>query len=144
MPSWNLRLPALVLAAAAFCNGAAFGQDQKASPKDVASFGTLSAPTPEAAKKDAAAWLKSVGKTDAATLAKFETIWKSEVTVLDKVTETLCLGDANAAKLLAEARDANAAAPTETPSLLKDTKLPVYYRANLALAYAKAQATRRI
>src|SRR5262249_46829077 len=53
-------------------------------------------------------------------------------------------GDATAARLLAEARDANAPAPTEVPAVLKDTKKPAFLRANLALAYAKALAGRKV
>jgi hypothetical protein len=64
--------------------------------------------------------------------------------VLDKVAETFALGDPQAARLLAEARDMNATAPTTVPALLKDTKKPIFYRANLALAYAKALSERRV
>src|SRR5262249_6623849 len=86
----------------------------------------------------------SVGKTDDATLKRVDAIWASDRSILDKVADTLCAGDEKAAKLMAEARDVNAAAPTETPTLLKNAKLPLYYRANLALAYAKALSNRRI
>jgi len=145
MALWNLRLPALALSASVLCGGSVFAADaDKTSPKEIASFGTMSAPTPEAAKASAVAWLKTVGKTDDATLAKVDEIFKSDRSILDKVADTLCLGDAKAAKLLAEVRDVNAPAPTETPSLLKDTKLPTFYRANLTLAYAKALSNRRI
>lgn len=144
MALWNLRLPALALSAAVLCGGSAFAADAKTSPKEVASFGTLSAPAQEVAKANAVAWLKSVGKTDAATLKKVDELWASERSILDKVADTLCLGDAKAAQLMAEARDVNTPAPTDTPSLLKDTKLPLFYRANLTLAYAKALSNRRI
>jgi len=60
------------------------------------------------------------------------------------VTDTLALGNTDAAKLLAEARDPGTAAPKEVPSLIRDTKLPGYFRANLALAYAKALSNRRV
>jgi hypothetical protein len=112
--------------------------------KSSASFGTLQATAPDLAQSQSAAWLKQVGKNDPQTLAAFEAIWKSETTVLDKVADTLALGDADAKALLAEARDASRAAPTEVPALLKDTKRPAFYRANLALAYAKALSTRRV
>jgi len=114
------------------------------SPKEVASFGTLRTPAPDEARGQALAWLKGVGKADDKTLQQFDAIWKTDRSILDKVADTLCLGDERAAKLMAEARDVNAVAPTETPALLKDTKLPIYYRANLALAYAKALSNRRI
>jgi hypothetical protein len=144
MALWNLRLPALALSAAVLCGGSLFAADTKSAPKEVASFGTLTAPSPEAAKAKAVAWLKSVGKTDAATMKKVDEIWASDNAILDKVADTLCLGDDKAAKLLAEARDINAPAPTDTPTILKDTKLPIFYRANLTLAYAKALSNRRI
>src|SRR5262249_60443238 len=60
------------------------------------------------------------------------------------VGETLALGDAAAAKLLAEASDPAAPAPKEVPTLLRDAKLPAYYRSNLALTYAKALSGKRV
>lgn len=143
MALWNLRLPALALSAAVLCGSSAFAADSKSS-KEVASFGTLATPSQEVAKANAMAWLKSVGKTDAETMKKADAIWASDRSILDKVADTLSLGDEKAAKLLAAARDINVPAPTETPALLKDTKLPTFYRANLALAYAKALSNRKI
>jgi len=144
MALWNLRLPALALSAAVLCGSVAFAADNKTSPKEIASFGTIAAPSQEVAKADAIAWLKTVGKTDAATLAKVDTIWATDRSILDKVADTLCLGDAEAAKLMAEARDVNAPAPTGTPKLLKETKQPKFYKTNLTLAYAKALSNRKI
>src|SRR5262249_22066483 len=43
-----------------------------------------------------------------------------------------------------EARDATALAPTKVPAILKDSKKPTFFRANLAVAYAKALSGRRI
>ena len=57
---------------------------------------------------------------------------------------TLGLGDPDAAKLLAEARDPAAPAPKEVPAVLRDAKLPAFFRANLALAYAKALTGKRV
>src|SRR5439155_382155 len=51
---------------------------------------------------------------------------------------------AEAAKLLSEARDFSKPAPTAVPDVLKDSKKPAFYRANLALAFAKAHSNRRI
>jgi hypothetical protein len=81
-------------------------------------FGVLRAPSLETARTQAADWLKSAGKFD--------------------------LGNADAKALLAEARDPNAPAPTQVPDLIKDTKLPTFFRANLALAYAQALTSRRV
>jgi hypothetical protein len=102
--------------------------------------------TPEAAQAKAQAWLKDVGKTDDQTNQKFNAIWdaKSDRALLDRVADTLTLGDATAAQLLAEAHNSKAPAPTSVPAVLKDTKKPVFYRANLALAYARALSNRRV
>jgi len=115
-----------------------------ASPRDGSSFSTLKAPDIAEAKKEAEAWLKSVGKTDAASLAKFKSIWEAEKPLLDKVSETICLGDAEAAKLLAAARNADAPAPVEVPALLKDAKKSAFFRANLGLAYGRALVYRHV
>jgi hypothetical protein len=112
--------------------------------KEVASFGTLRTATPEAARDEAAKWFAGVGKTDDASQKAFAALWASDHTLTDKVTETICLGNADAKKLLDEARDPKSAAPTEVPSLVKDKKLPAFFRANLALAYAKSLSNRRI
>jgi len=120
--------------------GTALGQDKKP-----AAFGALETMSAQTAKTKLAAWLKDVGKADDATLAKLNAIWKDEQrSALDRMADSLALGDAVAAKLMAEARDINAPAPTDTPTLLKDTKLPAFYRANLTLAYAKALSNRHI
>jgi hypothetical protein len=144
MALWNLRLPALALSAAVLCGSAALAADTKTAPKGIASFGTLTAPTEEVAKANAIAWLKSVNKTDAATMKQVDAIWAGDRSILDKVADTLAVGDPEAAKLLAEARDINGTPPEKVPDLLKNTKQPTFYRANLTLAYAKALSNRRI
>jgi hypothetical protein len=118
---------------------------EKTPAKEIVSFGTLQAPGLEAARGQALTWLKGVGKADATTQKKFDALWQeADRPLLDKVAGTLALGDAQAAKLLDEARDPDAPAPTKVPELLKDAKRPAYYRANLALAYAKALSNRRV
>lgn len=117
---------------------------EKKSPKDVPSFGTLRSPDAAAARAQAEAWLKRAGKTDAATLKAFAAIWDRDRPLLDKVAATLSLGDAKAAKLLTEARDPKSTPPTALPALVKDLKLDPYFRANLALAYGRALATRKV
>lgn len=108
-------------------------------------FGVLQAPTPEAARAQAEAWLKAAGKTDPATTKAFQAIWdQADRSVLDRVSETLTLGNPDAAKLLSEARDPAVPAPKEVPAQLKDAKLPTFYRANLALAYGKSLSNRRV
>lgn len=110
----------------------------------IVSFGTLETLSPDAAKAKAAEWLKSVGKNDADTLKKFEAIWATELPTLEKVGETLVLGDADAARLMADARDASQPAPTKIPDLFKDAKKATFLKANLAVLYAKALANRRV
>jgi hypothetical protein len=142
--SLHIRLSASVLAAvvAVGLPGVAGAADQKQPA--VYTFGALKAPTVEAARAQALAWLQGAGKTDDASRAAFQAIWESDKPVIERVAETLSLGDADAAKLLIEARDPAAPAPKEVPTLLRDNKLPVYYRSNLALAYAKALSGKRV
>jgi tetratricopeptide (TPR) repeat protein len=119
-------------------------EPEKKPLKDLPSFSLLRAPAPDAARGQALAWLKGVGKTDEATQKAFDELWKSDRPLLDKVSGTLTLGDAAAAQLLKEARDPETPAPTVVPNLIKDQKLPVFFRANLGLAYAKALTNRKV
>lgn len=125
--------------------GQALAQTEKNSPKaDPVSFGTLRSMDREAARSQAQAWLKGVGKTDDATMKAFDAIWTEQRPVLDQVAATFALGDPQAKKLLETAHDSNAAAPLDVPALVKDTKTPSFYRANFALAYAKALCSREV
>jgi hypothetical protein len=125
--------------------GLAYAQAEKSQPKELANFGALRSTSPEEARSQAEAWLKSVGKADDATMKAFNAIWDAkDRAVLDQVSETFSLGDAEAAKLLKEARRVGAPAPLEVPDLLRDAKKPAFYRANLTLAYAKALSNRRV
>jgi hypothetical protein len=117
---------------------------EKKPLKDLPSFGLLQAPTSEVARGQALAWLKGVGKTDAATQKAFDELWASDRPLLDKVSGTLALGDPAAAQLLQEARDPETPAPTSVPNLIKDQKLPRFFRVNLGLAYAKALTHRKV
>jgi hypothetical protein len=114
------------------------------SPREVASFGTLRALAPDAARAQALAWLESVGKKDEAARKAFDALWSADRPVLDKVADTLALGDPGVAKLLAEARDPSGPAPTLLPGLVRDAKRPAFFRANLALAYARALSNRKV
>ena len=126
--------------------GSAAAQAPRPAAKELPSFGALRSVSPDQARSQALDWLKSVGKADGPTLEQFNAIWaeNSDRPVLDRVADTLALGSAEARKLLAEARDPNAPAPTQVPELLKDAKQPLFFRANLALAYAKALSKRRV
>ncbi len=143
MTSPSGRLAVLALAAAALAGTSLFAAEDRKPGKETSSFGSIKAVDAAEAKKQAEAWLKSV-KNDAATQAKFQALWQADRPLVDKVSGTLALGDAAAAKLLAEARDADAAAPTQVPAVLKDKNKPAFYRANLALAYAKALTSRKV
>lgn len=117
----------------------------KEIPKSVVSFGTLKGVPVQEARKQALAWLQSTGKPDAKTQSAFDAIWaQPDRAVLENVADTLALGDAQAAKLLAEARDVTRPAPTSVPAILKDAKQAPFFRSNLALAYGKALSQRRI
>jgi hypothetical protein len=120
------------------------GADKSDRAKQPGAFGALKAPAVDSVRSQALDWLKSVGKADVKK-TEFEALWKeTERGLLDLVSATLTLGDDKAAKLLAEARDPDTTAPTKVPELLTDAKQPAFYRANLALAYAKALSNRRI
>jgi hypothetical protein len=119
--------------------GSAFGNDTKPA------FGALDALNAPAAKAKLAAWLKEVGKSDAATLAKLDAIWKdNQRTVLDRAADSFALGDPLAAQLLTEARDPGAPAPVVLPAVFKNEKQSSFYRANLALIYARSLVNRRV
>jgi len=136
------RCPTLAAAAALLLAGSVFAD--KPTRKDESSFGSLRAPDATEVRKQADAWLVAVGKADAATLAKVKVIWEADRPLLDKVSATLAVGDADAAKLLAEARDASKPAPVEVPALLKNKDKSAFFRANLTLAYGKALTTRKV
>ncbi|HLJ96591.1 MAG TPA: hypothetical protein VKU02_25680 [Gemmataceae bacterium] len=142
----SLRPSLLALAVAGSLMGTsgAWAEPEKKTTKELVSFGTLPAPSPEQVRGQALTWLKAVGKSDDAHLKTFEQIWSTERPVLDRVAQTLALGDEEAAKVLTEARDPSKAAPTAIPAMLKDSKKPAFYKANLALAFAKALSNRRI
>ena len=134
------RCSALALAALVGMGGYA---NADPTEKKVISFGALEAASPEAVRAQAEAWVKQAVKDDAKK-QQFETIWKAaDRPLMDRVVETLALDDATA-NLLAQARNPLAPAPTKVPNVITDAKRPAFYRANLAVAYAKALSTRRV
>lgn len=143
LQKWGL---AALTSLALMLNGlSAWAADPPKKPaKELVSFGTLQSPSLEAARAQALEWFKKAGKSDPASLQKFDAIWSSNRTLLEKATDTLVLGDVNAAKLLAEVRDPKGPAPTNVPTILKDTKVDPFLRANLGLVYARELANRRI
>jgi len=136
--SW--RCWTLALAATFALHGLAPGADSKPPRKEESSFGSLKAADPAEVRKQAEEWAKSA-KADP---AKLKTIWDGDGTLLEKVAATLSLGDAGAAKLLAEARDSEAPAPTKVPELITDKKRPAFFRTGLALAYGRALVGRKV
>jgi len=135
----------LALAGPLVAAGSLPAQPAGRSAKDSLSFGALHAAKPEEAKKQALGWLKSTGKSDATTVRAFDSIWSEDGrAVVDRLADSFALGDDRAAKLLAEARDPSKPAPLRLPAVLTDAKLPTFFRANLALAYAKVLSNRRI
>jgi len=113
----------------------------RAEKKDLASFGALEPPDARAVRAEANAWATQL---PAEKKKRFDAIWASkDLAVSDQVVNTLLLDD-TAARLMAEARDPLTPAPTVVPALLKDAKQPTFFRANLAVAYAKALSNRRI
>ena len=137
-------ISALAVAGLLFGASAALAAEKKPL-REPDAFGSLQTPSLEQARSQAQDWLKATGKMDDATQKAFAEIWdQPDRPVLNRVTDTLALGNADAAKLLDEARDPGTAAPKVVPSLIKDTKLPAYFRGNLALAYAKALSNRRV
>ena len=136
------RCFAFLLGTTLFVQGA---QTVIAADKAPRRFGALEAQTSEAVQTRARAWLKDAVKGDAAKLQRFDAIWKQEDrTVLDRLAQTFALGNADAARLLAEARNPLSPPPIQVPALLRDKKQPEFFRANLALAYARALSSRRI
>jgi hypothetical protein len=120
-------------------SGVALGQ------RKAVDFGALEALNAEAAQGKVTAWLKDVGKSDAATQGALAAIWKqSERSILDRVADSLALGDPVAAKLLADARDPNAPAPIVLPAVFKNASQAAFFRANLGLIYARALTNRRV
>jgi hypothetical protein len=141
------RVAALAAAALFLVGGPLRADDKGPAPERkkeaITSFGVLESPTPDAARAKALEWLKQTGKADAQQ-KEFDAIWASDRTLLEKVADTLALGDPDAAKLLEDARNPDTPAPTEVPALLKDTKTPAFFRNNLALAYGRSLINRRV
>jgi len=117
------------------------GQASAANERGV-TFGTLERPEAAAVQTRVQAYLKEVGQDQAQQL---EAIWKQQDRSLsERVADAIALGNPAAAKLLAEARDPAAPAPVEIAPFFKDAKVPTFVRANVAMAYARALANKRV
>jgi hypothetical protein len=137
-----------LLAAAALSTGLVVANATPVSAADPAkpaptfSFSTLKSATPEAAKAKSEAWLKSVGKFDQTA---FDKVWADENrTILDRTADSLALGNTEAAAILANVRKVEAPAPATTPGFLTDAKSDNFFRTNVALAFAKAAASKKV
>jgi len=111
-------------------------------PAPTFGFSTLRTATPETARQKTETWLKSVGKFDQAA---FDKVWADQSrTILDRTADSLALGSPAAASLLEDVRKADAPAPAATPALLLDAKSDAFFRTNVALAFAKAAASKKV
>jgi hypothetical protein len=128
----------------AACGLSAQAAERSTAKKQDYTFGTLQAPTEVQVRVQAANWLKEAGKYDAKR-AEFDAVWASkDKSILDKLSETFILGDADAATILSDARNASASAPTALPEVLSNTKKSAFFRANLGLAYARVLVNRKV
>jgi hypothetical protein len=119
--------------------------DSPIPPKQPVAFGSLVPLSAEDCRKLALAWLTEMRKADARNLEAFERIWaQQERPVLDRLADTFSLGDPHAAHLLASSRKMAGPVPTSIPDILRDASKPVFFRANLAVAYARNLSHRRI
>jgi hypothetical protein len=145
MLRWKAFVSVLSLSLALLGDGRLLAHDfGKKTVKDLPSFGVLRTPAEDAVRAQAQEWLKTAGKSDATAQKAFDELWSSDRPLLDKVSGTLALGDPAAAQLLQEARDPDTPAPTIVPNLIQDRKLPLFFRANPGLAYAKTLTSRKV
>jgi hypothetical protein len=107
-------------------------------------LGVIKGPSFDQAKATALTWLKE-SKADESALKTAETLWNpaQDRPLLDRVAETLLLGDADARSLITMLRDPASPSPQGVPEFLKDSKRPAFLRANLGLYFARQLATRR-
>lgn len=105
-------------------------------------FGTLRTAKADDAKAKAAAYLTAAGKLDPAA---FDAVWaKDGRSVFDRTIDSLVLGSPDAAALLKAAKNPDADAPQTAPAFLTDDKADPFFKANVATAYAKALAGKRV
>jgi hypothetical protein len=113
--------------------------------KPVYTFGMLKPLTADEGRAQAEQWFQNIGKNDPTSQQALAAIWAdADKSASDRVTATLVLGVPDAAKLLADAADPDQAAPKEVPPLLKNAQFAPFFRANLAVAYARALTSKRV
>lgn len=104
-------------------------------PKPAYSFGTLR-PLPEDVARERLT--AAVGSETA------DEVWATERTVAERVVAGLLTGKPEIAAALATAADPDAPAPTAAPVFLADKSLNSFATSNLAAAYLKALAGRKV
>ncbi len=142
----SLRRTFLLSAATVALGGTAFADSPPAAAgtpaaKPVYTFSLLKTQPADAVKPRLVAWLQLVKRFDA---AQVEAIWTPGRGTADAALATIALGLPEATALLADARAPGTAPSADVPALLKDAKLDPFVRSNLAAAYAKALAGRRV
>jgi len=134
--------PRSCLAAAALATGlfaAPAPAAENTVPRPGFGFSALRPMATDVARAKAEAVLKAANRHDA---ARVQAVWdKKDLTLLDRVAETVAIGSPEAEALIADSRRAEAA--STVPALLKDAKLDPFARANLALVFARANANKR-
>lgn len=134
-----------LLAAATLTAGFAAAPTLAADPTDAAAptygFSSLKAMSPDAAKAKCAAWLKAQNKFDQTA---FDAIWAAkDRSTLDRVADSIALGNPDAAAVVADARNPNSPVPSSIPAVLSDPKLDSFVRTNLAFVFAKSAANKK-
>lgn len=108
--------------------------------KAVYSFSALKAMPADKARPQLEKWLKAKGKFDA---DRFAALWADGKGVPDATLAAIEMGMPEVGALLNAAKnDPNA--PLELPALVKDESIDPFVRANVAAAYAKALAGRKV
>jgi hypothetical protein len=111
------------------------------SPAADRSFGALQSDRPEVAKTKSEQWLKRTGKFDRVA---FEKVWGTDAPALDSVLTTFELGSEQAKDVLTAARVATSTAPTQVPGVLLDDRQDPFFRANLAVGFARGLTAGRV
>ena len=133
-------LASTVIAAGTAFTSLAVEPTAKLPDPSLVTFGTLRTMPEADTKASAERWLNSLGKMDR---AKFDAIWASDKTTTEKTVASIALGKPEAAAALADARDITKDAPMGVPAVIADEADP-FVKANLAAAYARALAGKRV
>lgn len=112
--------------------------------KEIPSFGVLKSPSVAEVRAQAEGWLKTRPALSPEQQKGLEQIWASTDSSSDKLAETFALADADAAKVLSQARESVLEPPSEIPALLKDATKPLFLRANLAVAYSRILSQNKV